>query len=303
MFSTDLNQFKLHSLFKDFGAEKTFKFELCRLFGQHSQRLFQKINTVNLWQSSWGCASEQFGQVGLASTYTGGFRVSSCLCWSKSATCSLEEKCYHSCNTDYVKKVLMLSNFWAVTSHWLQIFFSESCEMKGKNVLSSKAVLTTVLQTFIIGTNPTCSKSNPMILGKAADLNGHSVWVKSLCSDSNQTAQQLQMAVHQKLEAMSGMIEMIETKVCSQNISKCNETDEGNVKTWIEWTSFDSNLEIFEQSARHLLKIIIYCLTDQPSITWSPRSVLTCTSSKFQLLSSHFSELEGCLMIIQQNLC
>ena len=44
------------------------------------------------------------------------------------------------------------------------------------------------------------------ILCKAADLSRQPVLGKSVCSDSNSTAQQLQMAARKSLETMSGAI-------------------------------------------------------------------------------------------------
>ena len=45
-----------------------------------------------------------------------------------------------------------------------------------------------------------------LILCKAADLSRQPVWGKGVCSDSNQTAQQLQMAARKSFETMSGVI-------------------------------------------------------------------------------------------------
>ena len=88
----------------------------------------------------------------------------------------------------------------------------------------------------------------------------------------------------------------IATKVCNKVGRKWKAMFESHVEPCIDWTSFDSRFEDFFSNL--LLKIIIYCVTDQPSITRSRRSVL---NFKFSVLT--FPRLMGCSMSITQKLC
>ena len=84
--------------------------------------------------------------------------------------------------------------------------------------------------------------------------------------------------------------ESIDTKICSQIGRKKHAMFESHVVTSVHRTSW----RFFEQSA--FVNTIIYCVTDQPSITRSQRSVL---NFKFSVLSS----LMSCSMSIEQKLC
>ena len=80
------------------------------------------------------------------------------------------------------------------------------------------------------------------ILCKAADLNWRPVQEKGVYSDTNWTAQRLQMA-ERKLEKLGNYVwhdsGSITTKVCSQNGRKQNAMFESHVVTSVERTSFD----------------------------------------------------------------
>ena len=61
--------------------------------------------------------------------------------------------------------------------------------------------------------------------------------------------------------------ESIANKVFSQIGHKWNAVLESQVESCIAWTSFDFRFEDFFSNL--LFKIVIYCVTDQASITWS----------------------------------
>ena len=90
--------------------------------------------------------------------------------------------------------------------------------------------------------------------------------------------------------------ELIATKFCSQNGCKWNTMFESYVVTIIDKTSFDFQFEDFLSNL--LFEIIIYCVTDQPSIAQSQRSVL---NFKFSVLT--FLRSMSCPMSIEQKLC
>ena len=71
---------------------------------------------------------------------------------------------------------------------------------------------------------------------------------------------------------------------------------ESHVVASIDRTSFDFQFEDFLSNLP--LWTIIYCVTDQPSITWSWRSVLN-----FKILNLIFSRLMSCLMSNEQKMC
>ena len=157
------------------------------------------------------------------------------------ATGSLEENVlpllwYWLCSR--VKKVLMLCKFRAATSH----FYFE-CEMKFSMELARSCCppklcssLHSIFRSFIgvwvkiwHRNNTACSQSN---LCKEADLNWRPVKEKGICSDSNRTAQRLQMAKRINLETLSGMIlNRLKPKVCSQIGCKWNARFESLVVT------------------------------------------------------------------------
>ena len=72
--------------------------------------------------------------------------------------------------------------------------------------------------------------------------------------------------------------------VCSQISSEWNVMFENHVVTSVDRISFDFWLEDFLSNLS--LQTIIYCVTDQPSITWSPRSVLNFKFSALNFLRS-----------------
>ena len=147
----------------------------------------QRIWLQNQWPSSWGRALAQLGRVGRASTNTGRFRVGGSRCGPRQAR--LRKTCYHSCDTDSVresKMVLMLCRYRATTSH----FFLNVSRMNWREVVADQG------SAHHIGTKQHVPNR---ILCKAA-LSWRPVRGKGVCSDSNWTAQQLQMAAHKGLE-------------------------------------------------------------------------------------------------------
>ena len=53
---------------------------------------------------------------------------------------------------------------------------------------------------------------------------------------------------------------------------------EGQEETCIDWTGFTGNIQFKDFFSNLLLKIIIYCVTDQQSATSSRRSTLNFNS-------------------------
>ena len=89
--------------------------------------------------------------------------------------------------------------------------------------------------------------------------------------------------------------ELIASKVCSQIGHKWNAMFENNVVTSVDRTSFDFQFEDFLSYLP--LQTFIYCVTDQPSITRSQRSVLN-----FKLSVHTFSRSISCSMSNELNL-
>ena len=110
------------------------------------------------------------------------------------------------------------------------------------------------------------------------------------------------MSARKSLETMSGDYrrdsESIATKVwsLSQIGSKWNAMFEGHAVTSVDRTSFNFLFEVFFSNLP--LQTFIYCVTDQPSITRSRRSVLN-----FKLSVLTFSRSMSCSMSIEQKLC
>ena len=113
------------------------------------------------------------------------------------------------------------------------------------------------------------------------------------------TAQQLQMAKLKSMETISVIIlnwfAMIATKVGRQNCSKWNAIFESHVETCIDWTSFNFWFHYFFINL--LLKIMVYCVTGQASITQSWRSEL-----HFRCSVLTFLRLMSCSMSIEQKM-
>ena len=97
--STDLKKIRIpHNFFWDYRADKTFTMlvrqqssslspsSILQVFWQSLQKATPENNwriwLQNQWQSSFGCAQAQLGQIWLSSTNTGSFRVS-CSCWGQ----------------------------------------------------------------------------------------------------------------------------------------------------------------------------------------------------------------------------
>ena len=107
-----------------------------------------------------------------------------------------------------VKKVLMLCRYQAATSHF---FFHVSMELARSCCRpKQRPLLCSIFQLVIglwvkydIGTK---QHVRNWILCKTAGLNWGPIQEKGICSDSNRTAQQLQMAARKSLETMSGVI-------------------------------------------------------------------------------------------------
>ena len=103
------------------------------------------------------------------------------------------------------------------------------------------------------------------ILCEAANLNRRPVGEKGVCSAFNQTAQRLQISVRKNLETMSGMnLNRLQTKL-QPNRPQMNAMVLIHLETCIDWTNFDFRFEFFFSNL--LLKMTIYCVTDQPYIT------------------------------------
>ena len=92
--------------------------------------------------------------------------------------------------------------------------------------------------------------------------------------------------------------ELIATKVCSQIGGTLNVMFENQVETCTDWTSLNFQFKDHDFLSNLLLKKIIYCVTDQTSVTWFQRSALNLKFSVFTFLRSM-----SCLMCIEQTLC
>ena len=153
----------------------------------------------NLWPSSWVWFPALLGLVWGASTNTGCYRVCGSGCWP------LFEEFWAICLCKQSSPRLLM----IVNNHLLSYWFCS------------------ILQSFIgfwvkIWHR---NKQQVQILCKAADLTWLPVLGKGVCSDSNWTAQWLQMAASKKLEKKVNYdSESIATKVCSQIGSKWNAT-------------------------------------------------------------------------------
>ena len=127
------------------------------------------------------------------------------------------------------------------------------------------------------------------ILGKAAGLNQLPVWGKGVCSDSNRTAQRLQMAACKSFEMMSGMIlNRLQTKFAAM---KCDVLKRSLAMWWVWWPGLAGRASIFDLkifwAICHRKHSTTVLLTNHPKpdlqdLSWSP---------KFQVISSHFLEV------------
>ena len=122
---------------------------------------------------------------------------------------------------------------------------------------------------------------------KAADLNQWPVREKGICTDASQTAQQLQMAVRKSLETFSGIfLNQLQPKfaqLCSQICSKWNAVFE---RLALAGLALLLQSSIWRFLSNLLLKIVIYCVTDQSSITWSGKCYLNFNFSALIFLRS-----------------
>ena len=135
------------------------------------------------------------------------------------------------------------------------------------------------------------------ILCKASDLNQLYVWERGVCSDSNQTAQQLQMEVCKSLETISGMIlNWLKQKFAVKWVAKWNAMAESSSETSTDcqWTSLIVTLTIFWDICYSKNHLLYYW----PPITQYLRSVLN-----FKLSVLTFLRSMSCLMSIEQKLC
>ena len=161
------------------------------------------------------------------------------------------------------------------------------CRPKMRPSLRSIFLSVTGLWVEIWHRNKTaCSESNPVQSSRSKST----TWTRKgrlLRFDLNSPAtshggaQNLGNNVRRDSESIGTTIA---TKVCSQIGRKWNVMFEGHVVTSVDRTSFDFRFEDFLSSLP--LQTIIYCVTDQPSITRSRRyvlnlklSVLTCSRS------------------------
>ena len=95
------------------------------------------------------------------------------------------------------------------------------------------------------------------------------------------------------------LLRSITTKVCSQISRKWNAMLESSIQPCSDQHWQDKIQFWFEDFLSNLPSwAIIYCVTDQLFITWSPRSVLN-----FKFSDLTFLRLMSCSMSIEQNLC
>ena len=142
---------------------------------------------------------------------------------------------------------MLCNNFRAATSHFF-LMWNVIFDGIGEKFLPTKAALSASLTLSImhrIGLrvniwhrkNTACSKSNQ----EQSSRPKSSTWVgpvreKGVCSDSNRTAHQLQIALGKDVRDDS---ESMATKVCSQKFRKWNSMLESHVEIGIERTCFD----------------------------------------------------------------
>ena len=134
------------------------------------------------------------------------------------------------------------------------------------------------------------------ILCEAAYLNQRNVQEKSVCSDSNQIAQLIQTIMCKTWSLVQFWFDW------NQSLqpfgSKWNAMFESHVGTCIDRTSFDFQFKLEDFLGNLLLKIIIYCDTDQPTKTQSRRSGLNFKLSVLtffeidELLCEHWSKID-----------
>ena len=122
-----------------------------------------------------------------------------------------------------------------------------------------------------------CSKSNPVQSSRSVSTTcprkGRLLRFESnSAATSDGGAQKLGNDVRRDSESIA-------TKVCSQIDSKWNVMFESHVVTSVDRTSFYFQFEYFFSNLP--LQTFIYCVSDQPFITWSQRFVLTFKSSVF----------------------
>ena len=192
------------------------QFEPLPVIWQSLRRLFHKVirfRGQNQRPSSSGRSPAPLSQVGRASTNTGRFLVGGSRCGPRPARLKKHGTTFAILTQFKSQQGLMLCKFRTATSH----FFSFSCEMKlprnWQEVVADQGCAHRYAQSFdhslvseykyVIGAKQHVPNR---ILCKAADLNRRPVREKGVCSDSNRTAQRLQMAARKSLETMSGVI-------------------------------------------------------------------------------------------------
>ena len=88
---------------------------------------------------------------------------------------------------------------------------------------------------------------------------------------------------------MIKVVQLIKTKLCSQNCRKWKEMFKGSimVQIYIKWTSFDFDSEVFKQSATE---------NHNPLCCWLIiNNLISKICPKFQILKSHFFEVKDLL--------
>ena len=214
-------------------------------------------------------------------------RVFPSCCWQRPAR--LRKTCYHSCDADSVQES---RRFWCFANFGQQrvnVFFfmwNENFGRIGEKLLPTKATPVTALNLSI----------------SHWSLSLWPVQGKGVCSDLNKKAQLLQMAARKCLGTMSDWLSLIlnqsQPKVCSQIGCKWNSMFESHVVTSVDRTSFYFGFEVFLEICLCKHSSTVLLTSDQPSITWSWRSVMIF---KFSVLA--FWRLMTCSMCIQQKLC
>ena len=164
-------------------------------------RRFWKQNQL---PSSWGGSPALLGQVGLASTNTGCFRVSCSRCGPRPAR--LRKTCYHSCYTDSVqesKRFWCFKNFGPLRALF---FFIWNYEIGEKLLLTQAAPNSSVIGLWVeiwYRNKTTYSESNPVQSSRSKSTTCPR---KGLQLRFELNAQWFQMEARKSLETMSGMI-------------------------------------------------------------------------------------------------
>ena len=198
-------------------------------------------------------------------------------------------------------RVKLFCKFWAVTCMTTDFFLMWNEIFNGvhKILLLTKAALIALLNLFFFSWSLTKNNSYIVngILCKTSGLKQLYVWETGVCSDSNQTAQQLQMEVCKSLETISGMIlNWFKQKFAVKWVAKWNAMAESSSETSTDcqWTSLIVTLTIFWDICYSKNHLLYYW----PPITQYLRSVLN-----FKLSVLTFLRSMSCLMSIEQKSC